>query len=301
MKPAVLNEAGRFTASIEVSPKQAMERDEIYDIIPKGCRTYVTHLGNVTEDVFIAANIRLAREGYIPVPHFAARRFESAAAFEDRLQRLASEAGVTEVLTIAGEAIKPGPISSSLEMIRTGAFDKYGIKQIAVAGHPTGAPDIAPDVIRSFLMDKHAYAENSDAEFRIVTQFGFDPARILSWLDELENWGNTFPVHIGIAGPAKTTTLMKYAAMAGLENSVQFLKKKGASLMPLLTGYNPDQVVGPLEEAIHQGKAAQLQQIHVYPFGGIAKAADWLTGRQSWSAVTQDNNPSPFRAEAVSS
>lgn len=300
MTPPVLNEAGRFAASIEVSPKQAMERDEIYDIIPKGCRTYVTHLGNVTEDVFIAANARLAREGYIPVPHFAARRFESMEAFEDRLQRLAGDAGVTEVLAIAGEAVKPGPISSSLDMMRTGAFDKYGIRHIAVAGHPTGAPDITPDNIRSFLMSKHEYAETTDAQFRIVTQFGFDPSRILAWLDELDSWGNKFPVHVGIAGPAKTTTLMKYAAMAGLENSVQFLKKRGTSLMPLLTGYNPDQVVGPLEDAIKRGNAEQLHQIHVYPFGGIAKAADWLTNRQSWSNLTQDNTPSPFKAEAVS-
>lgn len=300
MKPAILNEAGKCSASIEVSPKQAVERDEIYDIIPKGCRTYVTHLGNVTEDVFIAANIRLAREGYIPVPHFAARRFESIEAFETRLQKLTSEAGVTEILAIAGEAPKPGPISSSLDMMRTGAFDKYGIRNIAVAGHPTGAPDIAPDVIRTFLMSKHEYAQTSDADFRIVTQFGFDPVRILDWLDLMDRWGNKFPIHIGVAGPAKTTTLMKYAAMAGLENSVQFIKKKGASLMPLLTGYNPDQVVAPLEEAIGQGRASQLRQIHVYPFGGIAKAADWLTERHSWSVTIQDNNPSPFEAEAAS-
>lgn len=300
MTRPVLNAAGKLPASIEVSPKQAVERDDLYDLIPKGCRVYVTDLGNVPEEMIIAANARLARAGYCPVPHFAARRFESISHFETRLEMLAGEAGITDVLTIAGESLQPGPIASSLDMMRTGAFDKHGVKHIAVAGHPTGAPDICPNTIRSFLLQKHDYAQSSDADFRIVTQFGFDPQRILDWLVELKDWGNVFPVHLGIAGPAKTTTLMKYAAMVGLENSVQFLKKKGGSLMPLLTGYNPDHMVGPLEEAVAQGSAEQLTQIHVYPFGGVAKAAEWLNNRQSWPGLSQDNLPSPFRAEAVS-
>ncbi|HAT84831.1 MAG TPA: 5,10-methylenetetrahydrofolate reductase [Rhizobiales bacterium] len=299
MRPT-LNAAGRLPASIEVSPKQAVERDDIYNLIPKGCRVYVTDLGNAPEDMIIAANARLARAGYCPVPHFAARRFASVEHFEKRLERLAGEAGITDVLTIAGEAVQPGPIASSLDMMRTGAFDRHGIRHIAVAGHPTGAPDIPTPTIRSFLMQKHEYAQTSDADYRIVTQFGFDPGRILEWFDELKSWGNEFPVHVGIAGPAKTTTLMKYAAMVGLGNSVQFLKKKGSSLMPLLTGYNPDVVVGPLEEAVNRDAAEQLAQIHVYPFGGVAKAAEWLNNRQSWPGLTQDNTPSPFRAEAVS-
>ncbi|MCV6547223.1 MAG: methylenetetrahydrofolate reductase [Cohaesibacter sp.] len=300
MTHSVLNEAGKFSASIEVSPKQAVERDDIYDLIPNGCRVYVTDLGNVPEEMIIAGNARLAKAGHNPVPHFAARRFASAEAAEARLERLVGEAGVREVLTIAGEAPEPGPISSSLDLMRTGIFDKHGITHIAVAGHPSGAPDITPDAIRSFLMQKHDYAQTSDAQFRIVTQFGFDPKRILDWLGELDSWGNKFPVHVGIAGPAKTTTLMKYAALVGLDNSVQFLKKKGASLLPLLTGYNPDRVVAPLEEAIQKGGAGALAQIHVYPFGGVAKTADWLNSRGSWSAQTQNTDPSPSKTEAAS-
>lgn len=135
--------------------------------------------------------------------------------------------------------------------------------------------------------------------FRLVTQFGFDADRILAWLEEIEGWGNQFPVHVGIAGPAKTTTLMKYAAVAGLENSVNFLKKKGSSLIPLLTGYNPDKVVNPLEKAIAEGKAGQLVQMHVYPFGGVAKSADWLNGRQSWSHTPFFNEQTPLKSEAA--
>lgn len=278
-----LTPRGHLAASTEMSPKQVVEKTELLAHIPVGTRVYVTDLGNAPEDMIVAAAGLLRDQGMVPVPHMAARRYPSVAAFEQRINRLVHEAGVTDVLAIAGETDKAGPLTSSVALLETGLFDKLGIKTIAVAGHPEGAPDIKPEVIRAFLMRKHELALNSDARFLMVTQFGFDPSKVNQWLDEIQSWGNKFPVHIGVAGPAKMTTLLKFAAFAGVENSLNFLKKRGGSVVSMLAGYDPNTMVNPLEARLVTRPHTQLAQIHVYPFGGIEKTSEWLTTRGSWS------------------
>ncbi|MTI43010.1 methylenetetrahydrofolate reductase (NADPH) [Roseibium hamelinense] len=278
-----LTPEGRLAASTEMSPKQVVEKTELLDFIPPKTRVYVTDLGNASEDMIVSAAKTLTDRSFTPVPHMAARRYPSLDAFQQRITRLTQEAGVTDVLAIAGEADKAGPLTSSVALLETGLFDKLGIKTIAVAGHPEGAPDIKPDVIKSFLMRKHELALESDARFLLVTQFGFDPAGVNIWLDEIAGWGNKFPVHIGVAGPAKMTTLLKFAAFAGVENSLKFIKKRGGSVVSMLSGYDPDTMVEPLETRLAARPHSQLAQIHVYPFGGVQKTAEWLTQRGSWS------------------
>ncbi|WP_417684189.1 methylenetetrahydrofolate reductase [Roseibium sp.] len=270
-------------ASTEMSPRQVMEKPELLDLIPAGTHVYVTDLGNAPEDQIVAAAGRLSSTGLVPVPHMAARRYQSREAFERRIRRLVEEGGVRDVLAIAGETDAPGPLTSSVALIETGLFDELGIRSIGVAGHPEGAPDIPSDVIRQFLQRKHELSAQSDASFHIVTQFGFDPVRLNQWLDELASWGNRFRVHVGIAGPAKMTTLLKYAAFAGVENSLKFLKKRGGSVVSLLSGYDPETMVGPLEARLRRDPRTPLVKLHVYPFGGIAKTSSWLNERGSWS------------------
>ncbi|MEJ8476111.1 methylenetetrahydrofolate reductase [Roseibium algae] len=279
-------------ASTEMSPHQVMEKPELLNLIPAGTRVYVTDLGNAPENQIVSAASRLADRGFTAVPHMAARRYPSLEAFETRIKRLALEAGVRDVLAIAGEAETSGPLTSSVMLLETGLFDQLGIRTIGVAGHPDGAPEISPEALRSFLMRKHELAEGSDAAFHIVTQFGFDPVRLNLWLDQLTAWGNQFPVHVGIAGPAKMATLVKYAAFAGVQNSLKFLKKRGGSVVSMLAGYDPDCMVQPLEARLLREPDAELSQIHVYPFGGIAKTSEWLAARGSWTFNQPDTSQS---------
>lgn len=288
-----LNHLGCFAASTEMSPRQVVEKPELLALIPTGTRVYLTDLGNVGEDDIVRAARRVTDAGLVAVPHMAARRYASFAAFETRLTRLVTEAGVRDVLAVAGEAPAPGPIRSSVEMIETGLFDRLGIERIGVAGHPEGAPDIPRETIRAFLMRKHELAGQSDASFHIVTQFGFDPHKVNLWLDEIAGWGNRFPVHIGVAGPAKMTTLIKYAAFAGVENSLAFLRKRGGAVVSMLAGYDPETMLAPLEARVQTRPHTQLQQIHVFPFGGLTKTADWLAARGSWSYADAGSHPFP--------
>lgn len=277
-------------ASIEASPKQIVEKPELFYAVPNGSRIYLTDLGNCPEPMIISAARKVQDMGYVAVPHMAARRIPSRGAFEARIKALSEEAGAQEALVIGGETPTPGPFASSLTLLETGLFDRLGFSHIAVAGHPEGSPDIAGPVIHEYLMRKHSFARNSDADFRIVTQFGFDPERIIAWLEELESLGNEFPVHVGIAGPAKVSTLIKFASIAGVGNSINFLKKRSGAMMTMLAGYNPDDVVHGLEDYVAGNPGSQLAQIHIYPFGGVQKSSDWLFARGSWGDALGENS-----------
>ena len=93
-------------------------------------------------------------------------------------------------------------------------------------------------------------------------------------------------MHLGVAGPAKITTLIKYAAMCGVGNSISFLKKNALSLTALATSHSPEGVVGPIEQHVLANPASVIKQIHIFPFGGLKKSSEWLVDRGSWNLNT---------------
>ena len=45
----------------------------------------------------------------------------------------------------------------------------------------------------------------------ITTQFCFDSKTVINWANDIKNKGVDIPIHIGIAGPAKLQTLLRYS------------------------------------------------------------------------------------------
>ncbi|MCV3764437.1 methylenetetrahydrofolate reductase [Rhizobium sp. TRM95796] len=273
----------RIPASIEVAPKQAIESADLPGLFPAGSRVYITDIGTDTTDTLVAAARRVTSLGYTAVPHFASRRLSTKVALEERIKRTVGEAGVKDVLIIGGGLDKQaGEFGSTMEVLDTGFFDKYGIMDIAVAGHPEGSPDFSEAVAIEALKLKQAFSERTGARVRIATQFGFDAKKFIAWAEGLKAAGVDLPVHLGVAGPAKITTLIKYAAMCGVGNSISFLKKNAMSLTALATSHSPEDVVGPIEKHFLANPDSAIKQIHVFPFGGLKKSAEWLVERGSW-------------------
>ncbi|WP_075996763.1 methylenetetrahydrofolate reductase [Salaquimonas pukyongi] len=275
-------------SSIEISPKQAVESEDLPGLFPAGTRVYITDVGTDPAETLTAGAKRVGELGYKAVPHFASRRLTTKAALENRIAMMTAEAGVTDVLVIGGGLEKPaGEFASTMEVLETGLFGKYGITHMGVAGHPEGSPDFSNDVAAEALRLKQAFAERSDIEMRIVTQFGFDAARFINWAMDVKASGVALPVHLGVAGPAKITTLLKFAAMCGVGNSLNFLKKRGNALMAMAAGFDPDEIVNPIEQHWQaNGAESPIAQIHVFPFGGMKKSAEWLVSRGSWDIKT---------------
>jgi methylenetetrahydrofolate reductase (NADPH) len=272
-----------IAASVEMTPKQAIDSADLPGLFPPGVRVYLADLGG-PDRVQVAAARRLKELGYEPVPHLAARRLTSVAALQHHVASLAGEAGVADMLVVGGSAARPaGSFSSSLSVLETGLLDRYAIREVGVAGHPEGSPDFPESVAIEALLLKRAFGERTGANVRIVTQFGFDPDRAIAWAAALRENGIDLPVHLGVAGPATLTTLLKYAAMCGVGNSIGFLKKRALSLGALATSQSPETVVRPIEAHWRGNPGSPIEQIHVFPFGGIRKAAEWLAARGSWA------------------
>ena len=282
----------KIAASIEVAPTQAVESNDLPGLFPEGSRVYITDIGNDSTDTLVAAARRVRDLGYRPVPHFASRRLTTRAALEDRIRRSTQEAGITDALVIGGGLDKPaGEFASTMDVLETGFFEKYGITHLGVAGHPEGSPDFTEAEAIEALRQKQDFAKRSGIELRIVTQFGFDPQKFISWAEDLKAQGIDLPVHLGVAGPAKITTLIKFAAMCGVGNSISFLKKNALSLTALATSHSPEGMVGPIEKHWQATRGSAIAQIHVFPFGGLKKSTEWLVERGSW--------PSPAAASVA--
>lgn len=284
-----ISAASIIPASIEASPAQVLGASDLAGLFPQGVRVYLTDTGAASQERLVDAAGHLRDLGYEPVPHLAARRIPSRTGFEEQVRRLAGEAGVTDVLVVGGGVDRPaGPFASSMDMLSSGIFDRCGIRQIAIAGHPEGSPDFNDDTAMAALRLKRDFAERSDAAMRIVTQFGFDPARFIAWAEGLKASGIDLPVHIGVSGPAKITTLLKYAALCGVGNSIAYLKKNALSLTTLAKGHSPESIVGPIERHWQANPQGPIRQIHVFPFGGLQNSADWLVKRGSWQTGGAD-------------
>ncbi|MEQ9259943.1 MAG: methylenetetrahydrofolate reductase [Roseovarius sp.] len=276
--------------SIEVMPRTAEKVEDLRELLPKGTRVYIAHIEGTPIDDMVATARRVASEGYPVMPHFPARIIKDEATLTDWIARYQGEAGVDQALLLAGGVEKPhGAFHSSMQLLETGAFDRAGFKRLHVAGHPEGNKDIDPKGgtrnVEEALMWKQSFSERTDATMALATQFAFDAGPIIQWADKLREAGVTLPVHIGIAGPAKLQTLIKFAIACGVGPSLKVLQKRAMDVSKLLLPYEPTDVLTAL--AAH--KAAHpdfnIESVHFFPLGGIKTNAEWAIANGGASGV----------------
>lgn len=262
--------------SLETTPGSAAKIRGFREHIRAGDSVYITHLHGADFNDTIDVAARLRREGFDPVPHVAARSIPSRRFLEAGLQRLRDEAGVTQVLLIAGAVDTPlGEFSDTMQVLETGLLDKYGVSRIGVAGHPEGSPDIPDEAIRQALRWKNDFARRSAAAFHIVTQFCFEPEPIIRWDRAIQAEGNTLPIHIGIPGLATIKTLLAHARACGIGPSMRVLTRQAMDIAKILTVAAPDKLVAALAAYQATHPACGIRGVHMYPLGGLKKTADW--------------------------
>ena len=145
--------------STETTPSSASKVADFRAILRPGTKIYIACLPGMSYADVLGTAIRLRTEGFCAVPHIAARNITGRAALDDLLGRLVREAGVDEVLCIAGSAPSPaGDFSNSMEIMRTGLFEQHGIRRINIGGHPEGSPDFPESAAMDALAWKSEYA-----------------------------------------------------------------------------------------------------------------------------------------------
>ena len=275
--------------TVEVTPGGAKKIDDFRDVLKPGTTVYVTFLPGSDFNDTIATVKRLREEDMVPVPHFAARSIPSASFLEENLKSLQAETGVKEVLIIGGGVDNPvGDFSSSMELLRTGLFQKYGIEKIGVAGHPEGSPDIPPEEVKKALQEKNAFAKETGLQMYITTQFIFESEPVIEWDKRLREEGNQLPIHIGIPGLATLKTLLNHARACGVGASMRVLTRQAANISKLMTTKMPDKLVRELAEYKATHPECGITKCHLYPLGGLKKSAAWMYAVQDGNFELND-------------
>ncbi|WP_323768959.1 methylenetetrahydrofolate reductase [Antarctobacter sp.] len=266
--------------SIEVMPRTAAKVEDFRALLPEGTRVYIAHIEGTPIEEMVSTAKRLSADGYKVMPHFPARIIKDAATLENWIAMYQGEAGVDQALLLAGGVTTPhGDFDSSMQLMETGLFDKAGFTRLHVAGHPEGNRDIDVNggdaIVMEALRWKQAFSERTDAQMALATQFAFDAGPIIQWANRLTAEGIHLPVHIGIAGPAKLQTLIKFAIACGVGPSLKVLQKRAMDVSKLLLPYEPTEVLEQLAAHKAANPDFNIEQVHFFPLGGIKSNAEW--------------------------
>ena len=233
--------------SLEISPKTDL------DTLPELKDVYITFLpGGDFKDTATKSG-ELVQKGYNPIPHIPARSIENDNHLKEYIN-MCKDLGVKQCLVIGGSRDPVGKFESSIQLLETGFFD--GLK-IGIAGHPEGSPDISDAELEKAMQDKKPYADY------IVTQWLLDPDPIIDFISK-----QSVPVHVGITGPLKITSLIKFANIVGAKNSINFLKSNFTKALDLMKPKDPNEIIGKLKD--------HSENFHIYTFGGLKETNKWL-------------------------
>ncbi|MGZ9810761.1 methylenetetrahydrofolate reductase [Pseudoroseicyclus sp. H15] len=276
--------------SIEVMPRTAEKVDDFRALLPQHTRVYIAHIEGTPIEDMVATAKRLAGEGFAVMPHFPARIIKDRATLQDWIARYQGEAGVEQALLLAGGVAQPhGEFEHSMQLLETGLFDEHGFKRLHVAGHPEGNKDIDPDGSDANVSDalrwKQAFSERTDAQMAIATQFCFEAKPVIRWADRLREEGITLPIHIGVAGPAKLQTMIKFALACGVGPSLQVLQKRAKDVTKLVMPFEPDDFLQELADHKAAHPDFNIESVHFFPLGGIKTCATWAQEHGGASAV----------------
>ena len=276
--------------SIEVIPRSAAKIESFSEVLPKDTRVYIAHIQNEDIEAMIATAKRLNDEGFTVMPHIPARMIKNKAMLHDWISMYQNEAGVDEALLLAGGSTKPiGSLDSSIQLIESGLFDKAGFKRLHIAGHPEGCKDIDPDGgiknVSEALSWKQEFSKRTDASMAIATQFCFEADVVKQWADNIKKDGIDIPIHIGIAGPAKLQTLLKFSVECGIGASMKVLTKRAKDLTKLLLPYEPTKILQDLSDYKSKDPNLNIEKVHFFPIGGIKKTVDWVAEMHDQNAL----------------
>jgi methylenetetrahydrofolate reductase (NADPH) len=264
-------------ASLEMTPHDRGIGQTLSGRLPAGTSIYVTHTPNASVGDVAAAACEIESHGFRACPHIVARRIPNERSLNSALATM-RESGIVRALLVAGDLSSPaGDFASSLDILATGALARAGFTTLGVAGHPEGHKRIGSMSLWAALREKQEYAAATGSHMHIVSQFGFDPVAIGTWVRQLDEHGITLPVHVGIAGPASLRTLIRFAMLCGIGASLNSLMASLSALTnvrQLVT--TVDEMICQLARAWEGGFANRVIKPHFFSFGGVAATADWL-------------------------
>jgi len=256
LKARIMDFVGR--ASTEITPSHVARLPELAAVLRAGTAVYVDHPSKATLGQVVRASLAVQRSGFRATPHIAARRIANAQTLRLALAELRA-GGVEQILLVAGDVEHPaGEFTSTLDIFESGILERSGIMRVGVAGHPEGNKSVGLMLLWDALRIKQQFAERTGISLYIVSQFGLNAAAMAAWQRDVTQHGVRLPIHVGIAGPAPLSALIRNLSAIG-------------SVADLAT--TPDQHLLALLSA---PPAAQIVAPHFFAFGGSVETARWM-------------------------
>ena len=267
--------------SIEVTPRAVAKIENLSDLIPSGTLIYIAHIEGTPIDEMVKTARKINDQGYTTMPHFPARIIKDKNTLKDWILKYQNEANVYNALLLGGGGNKPyGEYDSSIQLIESELFDLAGFKKLYIAGHPEGNKDIDSDGsnknVDAALSWKQKFKERTDIALALTTQFCFEAEPVIEWANSLTSKGIDIPVHIGVAGPAKLQTLIKFSIACGVGPSLRVLQKRAKDVKKLLLPFEPNEFLETLAEHKKTNPGFNITNVHFFPLGGINVNASWI-------------------------
>ena len=217
--------------SLEIIPQQI---DKIENL-PKNLfgDVYIAFIPGESFLNVVSAAKNIIAQGLTPIPHIPARNISNKEDLQSYLSHL-DQVGVKKILAIGGSGKQIGKFSKTFDLFDTGLINQFNFEQINIVGDT------------SYSISFNDWIQKIKKSTNLISD-------------------NYFEIHIGIAGPAKLTTLLKYAKICGVSATYLITKNKNLELTKLIN-HNPNEIIN---------KLSNYHNLHFFPFGGIKELIKW--------------------------
>lgn len=262
--------------SIEMGSHEEDSFGKFAHRLPRGTDVFLNLFPKDTLERQIEICRQIGRLGLTPIPHLAARRTRSPDDVSRVLGRFTEDAGVRDFLIIAGDLQQPAnDIRDSLDFMRLIRPNDFGIRRIGISGYPEGHPLISDRDLKESQQEKIALLKDLGIEPVVVTQFSFEPKAIVRFCKEIHSRYPDLKIKNGLPGPAKLTTLIRFAQRCGVKSSMRKMKA-----LPVSTSLKLLQRVPPSPQAEALGRYRSEQNgnvtVHLFTFGGLEASLNWI-------------------------
>ncbi len=213
---------------------------------------------------------RLTEQGFRITPHIAARNVRDTKHVREIMGRLKAM-GIESMFVPGGDRPEPaGEFSTAFELLRVISEIDHGVKEIGIAAHPEGHPDVDDEALMRELEMKQPYGQY------LVTQMCFDADALGNWLEAIRERGITLPVWIGLPGAIERNRLIKASFRIGVGDSLRFLRKKSQVATELMKSrlYKPDELVHSLAK-YQANPGSNVAGYHLFCFNQVEGTEEW--------------------------
>ena len=223
-------------------------------------------------DETIELSEKLIAQGFQVTPHIAAKCVSGEKHLETIVKRL-DALSIESIFVPGGDRPEPiGEFHNAYDLLKALQKSGHNIKNIGIAAHPEGHPDVNEKILMEALEMK------KDLANYIVTQMCFDKNILGDWLVRINQQGVHLPVWVGLPGVIERGRLLKTSLRIGVGDSLRFLRKKSQVAAELMKSsiYNPDKLVTSISEYKDIART-NLAGYHIFCFNQIEITEKWRT------------------------